>query len=54
MLVFAASDNPLLISQCYELGASLYLRKPFLIEDFLTTIERVAALILSVSIPAVA
>ncbi|MBI3698597.1 MAG: response regulator [Acidobacteria bacterium] len=54
VLVFAASDNPLLISQCYELGASLYLRKPFLIEDFLVTIERVAALILSVSVPVVA
>ena len=51
VLVFAASDNPLLVAQCYKLGASLYVRKPFLIEDFVATLERVAGLIVSISVP---
>ena len=52
VLVFAGSDDPLLVSQCYDLGCSLYFPKPSLFEDFIATVERLAGLIQAVSVPA--
>lgn len=52
VLVFAGSDDPLVISQCYELGCSLYFPKPSLFEEFIATVERLAGLIQAVSVPA--
>lgn len=51
VLVFSGSDDPLLISRCYELGCSLYFPKPCLFEDFIGTLERLAGLIQAVSVP---
>ena len=51
VLVFTADDNPKMISQCYELGCSLYFFKPFLLEEFLGAISRLAGLIHAVSVP---
>jgi CheY-like chemotaxis protein len=51
VLVFAGSDDPLLVSRCYALGCSLYFSKPSLFEDYIGTIERLAGLIQAVSVP---
>ncbi|MBI3667059.1 MAG: response regulator [Acidobacteria bacterium] len=51
VLVFAAEDHPKMIAECYGLGCSLYFSKPFLLEEFLDTVSRLAGLIQAVSVP---
>ncbi|HYM10431.1 MAG TPA: response regulator, partial [Bryobacterales bacterium] len=51
VVVFAAADNPLVVSECYDLGCSLYFPKPSLFEEFIATVERLAGLIQAVSVP---
>ena len=51
VLVFSAGNHPKTIAECYELGCSLYFSKPFLLEEFLDTVSRLAGLIRAVSVP---
>ncbi len=51
VVVFTAEDNPRVIQECYELGCSLYVPKPFLLEEFLNTIERLAGMIQAAAVP---
>jgi len=51
VLIFAAEDNPETVLLCYQLGCNLFLSKPLAFEDFIGTIERLAGVIQSVSLP---
>lgn len=51
VLVFAAESNPRLIAQCYELGCSLYFPKPLAVEDYISTVEKMAQVIRVASLP---